>query len=139
MPQGAENFKGKQNTAGFAQNPQNINRKGANRKSFAKFNEVLKAKGIAAAKKSEIIEFYSLIFNMTEEELKKIAQDKNQPHVLRAMILELNHPKMRSLAIRDYRDYMFGKADESVTHSVKARVLTKEEMQEYLRELENKY
>lgn len=139
MPIGKENFKGKANTAGFAQNPQNINRTGANRKSFARFNEVLKAKGVAPAKKSEIVEFYSLVFNMPEEDLKKIAQDKKQPHVLRAMILELNNPKFRASAIKDMREYAFGKADETVNHTVKAKVLTPEEMKEFLKELEENY
>lgn len=139
MPTGEENFKGKRNTNGFDKNPQNINRRGANRKSYAKINDTLKKKGIKPVTKSELIEFYTLIFNATEEELKKIATDQNQPLVLRTMILELNDKKLRSQAIRDFRDYMFGKADETVNHTVKARVLTKEEMKEFLNGLEENY
>lgn len=134
-----ENFGDKRNTGGFDKNPQNINRTGANRKSFSKINEALKKKGIAAIKKSELIEFYTLIFNATEDELKKLAQDKKQPMALRLILMEFNDKRTRSQAIRDFRDYMFGKADEIINHTVKARVLTPEEIKEYVKDMEENY
>lgn len=139
MPIGDENFKGKRNTNGFDKNPQNINRTGANRKSFAKLNDALTKKGIKPLSKSEMKEFLMLAMNATEEELKKIAQDKNQPMVLRQLIRELADKRLSYNAIRDMRDYAFGKADENVNHTVKARVLSKEEMKEFLKGLEDNY
>ncbi|WP_392436449.1 hypothetical protein ACF3N7_05305 [Cruoricaptor ignavus] len=133
------NFKGKGNTAGFAQNPQNINRSGSNRKSFARINMMLEEKGIPKVTKGQLVEFYQFLFNMTEDELKKIAADKKQPLVLRAIVQELGNPKLRSMAIRDMREYSFGKADETVNHTVKARVLSREEIRDFLNGLEKDY
>lgn len=124
---------------GFASNPQNINRKGRPRKSFHRINEVLKEKGIERIEKKELIEFYTLIFNATEEELKRIAEDKNTPLVVKIILLELKDKKTRSSALRDMRDYMFGQATQEINHTVKARVLTPDEMKEYLKNLEDNY
>lgn len=134
-----ENFKGKENSAGFGKNPQNINRSGANRKSFATINDALKKKGIQALTKNELIESYTLIFNATEDELKRIAVDKKTPFALRLIITELNDKTTRSKAIADLRNYMFGQAAQEVNHKVEARVLSPEEMKEYLKELNDQY
>ncbi|TDX83961.1 hypothetical protein [Epilithonimonas xixisoli] len=134
-----ENFKGKDGTAGFHKNPQNINRTGANRKSFSTINEALKKKGIQPLKKNELIESYTLIFNATEEELKRIAVDKKTPFALRLIITELNDKNTRSKAIADLRNYMFGQAMQEINHTVKARVLTPEEMKEHLKNLNDEY
>lgn len=134
-----ENFKGKENSAGFGKNPQNINRSGANRKSFATINDALKKKGIQALTKNELIESYTLIFNATEEELKRIAVDKKTPFALRLIITELNDKTTRSKAIADLRNYMFGQAAQEVNHKVEARVLSPEEMKAYLKDLNDQY
>lgn len=124
---------------GFHNNPQNINRSGANRKSFATINDALKKKGIQALTKNELIESYTLIFNATEDELKRIAIDKKTPFALRLIITELNDKTTRSKAIADLRNYMFGQAAQEVNHKVEARVLSPEEMKEYLKELNDQY
>lgn len=134
-----ENFKGKENSAGFGKNPQNINRSGANRKSFATINDALKKKGIQALTKNELIESYTLIFNATEDELKRIAVDKKTPFALRLIITELNDKTTRSKAIADLRNYMFGQAAQEVNHKVEARVLSPEEMKAYLKDLNDQY
>ena len=105
-----ENLKGK----GFKDNPQNINRVGANRKSFATINAELKAKGITKLSKSDLLDAYALIFNSTEEDLKEIAKDKNTPYALKIIILELNDKRTRAKAMQDYRDYVFGRAVENI-------------------------
>ncbi|AQX52541.1 hypothetical protein [Elizabethkingia anophelis] len=124
---------------GFAQNPQNINRTGANRKSFAAVNDALKKKGIQALTKKELIEFYTLIFNATEDELKRLVADKKQPLALRYIIAELNDKTTRSKAIADLRNYMFGQAQQEINHTVKARVLTPEEVKQHFKDLEDNY
>lgn len=134
-----ENFKGRGNTAGFGKNPQNINRSGANRKSFATVNEALKKKGIQALTKNQLIEFYTLIFNATEDELRRISEDKKTPFALTIILRELKDKTTRSKAIADLRNYMFGQAQQEITHTVKARVLTPEEMKEHLKNLNDEY
>lgn len=133
------NFKGKDGVGGFRNNPQNINRSGANRKSFATINEALKKKGIQPLTKNELIESYTLIFNATEEELKRIAVDKKTPFALRLIITELNDKTTRSKAIADLRNYMFGQAAQEINHTVKARVLNPEEAKELWKGLDNNY
>lgn len=132
-------FGNKRNENGFQKNPQNINRTGANRKSFSTINEALKKKGIQPLKKNELIESYTLIFNATEDELKRIAVDKKTPFALRLIITELNDKNTRSKAIADLRNYMFGQAMQEINHTVKARVLTPEEMKEHLKNLNDEY
>ena len=96
---------------GFDVNPQNINKNGAPRKSFATISLALKEKGVEPLTKSQFIEAYTIIFNSTEDELKDISIDKGTPFVLRLIIQELADKKTRAKAISDYRDYMFGKAE----------------------------
>jgi Mg/Co/Ni transporter MgtE len=100
----------KVNTNGFDKNPQNINKKGVPKKSFAQFNEKLKAEGHEALTKTQLVEAYGLIFNLPEEELKLIALDLKQPFALRLIINEMSNSKTRSKALADFRDYAFGKA-----------------------------
>ena len=103
---GNESAKGQ----GFDKNKQNINTKGAPRKSFSTINNELKEKGVEPLTKTQFIEAYTLIFNATDKELKIIANDLNVPLVLRLIIKELSNTKTRSKALADYRDYMFGKS-----------------------------
>ena len=132
-----ENLIGK----GFDKNPQNINRSGANRKSFATVNRELKKKGIKPVSKKELIDAYSYIFNATEEELKEISIDKTVPYAFRLIIGELNNTKTRSKALADLREFVFGKATQPIEGeiTVKAKVLTKEQIAEAFKKLEDDY
>ncbi len=112
-----DNFKGKDNSNGFAENKNNINKNGRPRKSFATINEELKKKGITKLSKSDLLDAYALIFNSTEDDLKDIAKDKNTPYALKLIILELNDKKTRAKAMQDYRDYSFGRATDNVDHT----------------------
>jgi hypothetical protein len=98
-------------------------------------NEALKKKGIKPLSKNELIEFYTLIFNATEDELKRIAEDKKTPFALKLILTELKDKITRSKAVADLRNYMFGQATQEINHTVKARVLTPEEMREHLKKL----
>lgn len=89
------------------------NPKGRPRKSFASINLDLEAKGIKKLSKTDLIDAYSLIFNSTQEDLKVIIADKHTPFALKLIITELNDKKARARAMADYRDYMFGKAQQS--------------------------
>lgn len=89
------------------------NPSGRPRKSFASINQELKDKGVTPLTKNALIEAYELVFNTDEDELKKIAGHKETPYGLKLIIKELNNSKSRSKALADYRDYMFGKAQNS--------------------------
>ena len=98
---------------GFDNNPENINRNGRPKKSFASINEELKKKGYEPLTKSQLIEWYSLVFNTDEEELDVIAENPETPFALKIIIKEMKNESYRWRALQDYRDYMFGKAKET--------------------------
>lgn len=100
---------------------QSGNPNGRPRKSFSVINAELKSKGIEALSKSDLVEAYGIIFNSTEKELKDLAGDKNIPYAMRLIIGELNSARTRSKALQDYRDYMFGKAKDSVDHTTNGK------------------
>lgn len=103
------------------------------RKLFRTVNEELKAKGIEQLSKDQLIEAYWLVFNTDEEELERIAKDKNYPFALRLIILELSNKNNRAKAMSDYRDYMFWKAKqiEEINLNWKLQIeLTPEEKQQ---------
>lgn len=95
------------------------NTNGRPRKSFASINAELQAKGIKPLSKTDLIDAYATIFNADEETLKKIAKDKATPYAMKIIILELNNSKTRAKAMQDYRDYTFGRAKESIDHTIK--------------------
>jgi len=116
-----DNFKGKDNSNGFSENKNNINKNGRPRKSFATINSELQKKGITKLSKSDLIDAYALIFNSTEDDLKDIAKDNNTPYALKLIILELNDKKTRARAMQDYRDYSFGRATDNVDHTTNGK------------------
>lgn len=84
------------------------------RKLFSTVNLELKEKWITPITRGQLLEAYALIFNSTELELMVLSEDKTMPYVLRLIIRELNNKNTRSKALADYRDYMFGKAKETL-------------------------
>lgn len=131
---------------GFKSKPENINRTGLNRKSFATINLDLEAKGIKPLSKHDLIDAYGRIFNSTEDELKVLSTDKTVPYAFRLLILQLNDKKVRDLALKDYREFMFGKAQqqtditskgESISKKTDLSKLTEIELRNYI-ELEKK-
>lgn len=103
------------------QKGQSGNPNGRPRKSFSVINAELKAKGIESLSRTDLIDAYGLIFNSTEKELKELAGEKETPYALRLIIGELNSARTRSKALQDYRDYMFGKAKDSVDHTTNGK------------------
>lgn len=89
---------------------QSGNPNGRPKKSFKSINDKLKENGVEVLSKSQLIEAYELIFNCNEAQLLELAQDNEVPYVLRLIITELNRKSTRMAAIKDLRDYMFGRA-----------------------------
>lgn len=79
---GYENIKGQ----GFHTNPERINKTGRPPKLLKHLNQDLKEKGFEPVKESQIIEAYELLLQLPEQEIKKIALDKNQPYFMRRVI-----------------------------------------------------
>jgi hypothetical protein len=97
------------NTKGFHKIPENINKTGTNRKSFSAFNLACKKIGVEELTEKQYIKSLSFLFSLTEEEIKKIASDKDQPLALRLMIAELTDPQTRGKTLQDFREYLFKK------------------------------
>ena len=97
---------------GFDKNPENINRNGRPRKSFASTNLLLREKGIEPIGKRELLDTYQLIFNATENELQELLDDPEIPLAFKWIIRELSNDSTRAKALKDLRDYTFGKAND---------------------------
>jgi len=121
---------------GFDKNPQNINRKGRPRKTYTVINDIFKSKGIQPVSKSEYIELLSRIMNATEAEINTLKSDKNTPLALRIILAELSS-KNKNKIIRDLRNFMFGQPQQEIIQTVKARVITQEEIKRYQRILKD--
>lgn len=91
-----------------------LNPNGRPKKSFRLLNDSLRQKGFEPLKKRELLDFYELIFNLDEDEVKKIASDKTQPLSIRLLIQEMTDPLTRGKAIQDYRNYAFGSAQTNI-------------------------
>ena len=83
-------------------------------KSFKMFNDKMKEQGYEPLTKNELINCYALIFSAEQNKIQEIANDEEQPLALRLIIQELTDERTRSMALKDFRDYMFGKANEKV-------------------------
>jgi hypothetical protein len=102
-----ENLIGK----GFDSRPENINKNGRPRKSFATINAKLKKQGVEPLTKKQLLDFYELVFNATEKELVALRNDEETPFVMKMIIQELGSAATRSKALQDYRNYMFAEVD----------------------------
>lgn len=113
-----------------------LNRNGRPRKLFSDVNEELKKKGIKPLDKAQYIEWLGLIYNADEEELQELEKNKDIPYSLRLMIWEIKDEKTRSNALKDYRDYIFGKAKEEVRNTntnINLDLQNKENLKEILK------
>lgn len=113
----------KANTNGFAQNPENINRTGANRKTYSAIIKKYKQKGISPPTKAEYYDAIGCFLSMTEKELKDFVKEVENPYWLRIIAIELNQKTTRAKVMQDYRDWLFGKATQLVglNHNVQTQ------------------
>lgn len=97
-----------------AEKGETANPNGRPKKSFRIINDQLKKKGFEPLQRRELIELYSLLFNLDESEIKELAQDKSNPLSIRLVIAELTDVQTRAKALQDYRNYAFGAAMQNV-------------------------
>ena len=123
-------FGNKRNTNGFQKNPQNINKSGANRKSWSSINKELEKKSIKKVDRNTYYETVSRLMNMQQEEMMDLVQDKNSPQWLRWLIGDLSDKKIRAKIMSEYRDWMFGKAKQEVHVTDNTIVATNKRMKD---------
>ena len=108
---------------GFGANPQNINKKGRPRKLFRQINTNLKDKGVEEISKQDLIQAYALIFNATQEDLHELIEDPETPYVYKLIIDGLKNKRFREQALKDMRDYAFGKSASNIEVTFKEQPL----------------
>jgi len=87
---------------------------GANRKSWSAFNLKCKAEGIEPLTKNELTSTLNYIFNLTESEIEQFKNDVELPYYLRLLLTDFTDKKIGAKIRQDYRDYIFGKAQQDV-------------------------
>jgi len=97
----------------FRERPHDINRKGVPKKAYNSFIEMHKGSTEMVNKRS-IQDVVSILFNMTQAELMEAAKDESMPFTIRAVIGALLDPKSRQKELADWRDWLFGRAEQKV-------------------------
>jgi len=97
----------------FRERPGDINRKGFKKKAYNSFIDEHKKTHEMVEKKS-IQEVIQIIFNMTKDELLEAAKDEHMPFTIRAVIGALLDPNSRQKELSDWRDWVFGRAEQKV-------------------------
>jgi len=121
MPGGDKNIKPEDNTNGFQENPQNINKKGRPKKLISDINNQLKGEGYKAAAKAEITEAYLLLLNLPFDEVVTIAkQDERADYPLLYKLVAKEIIGKRGMEMLEkLLDRGIGKPDLNVEHSGK--------------------
>ena len=96
---------------------------GANRKSLSAFNLKCKTEGIEPLTKNELIATLNYIFNLTENEIEQFKNDVELPYFLRLLLADFTDKKIGPKIRQDYRDYIFGKAQQDIDHTIKGKSL----------------
>ena len=90
------------------------NPNGRPRKLYSDHIKDMKDKGYSPPTRTEYFDMVGLLLAMTEEDLKAFAQDKDRPYWIRLIIIDMNSKNTRTKMMADYRDWLFGKASQSM-------------------------
>ena len=101
----------KRNTNGFDKNPQNINKKGAPRKTINSVNQELEDRGITEATKEDIKSCYLRLINVKITELEEMSEDEKQPALTRIVAVAILSGKGFEI-IEKILDRSIGKAEQ---------------------------
>ena len=94
---------------GFEKRPHEA---GAKKKLYSEHISDIKKKGYSAPTKAEYFDMVGLLLSMEEEDLKEFAGDKNRPYWIRLIVIDLNSKATRQKMMADYRDWLFGRAEQ---------------------------
>jgi hypothetical protein len=95
------------------------NIKGAPKKTYSDHIADIKLKGYQVPTKAEYFDMIGLLLSMTEDDLKEFATGKENPYWIRLLIIDLNNKQIRHRLMADYRDWLFGKAEQKMDVDVK--------------------
>ena len=90
------------------------NPNGRPKKLYSDHIKDMKGKGYSPPTRTEYFDMVGLLLAMTEEDLKAFAQDKNRPYWIRLIIIDMNSKNTRQKMMADYRDWLFGRASQSM-------------------------
>jgi hypothetical protein len=114
---------------GFDKNPQNINKEGRPKKNYNEIIDELRAKGYKPPTKSDYFEMIGMLLVMSEKDMDEYESDKERPFWIRGIIKDLRDKNTRSKINADYRDWLFGKAQQKIDVDTKGSIITIQECQ----------
>ncbi len=97
--------------ANFKVNPQNAGRK---KRKFKQHLEDLKAMGYSIPTRDEYYKMIGYIIAMEEADLQEFSKDQSRPYWIRLIVIDLNNKNTRQRMMADFRDWMYGKAEQKV-------------------------
>lgn len=104
---------------------QSGNPNGRPKKKYSQHIDDIKKKGYEAPTRTEYFDMMGLLLAMDEDDLKDFAKDQTKPYWIRLIVIDLNSKATRQRMMSDYRDWLFGKAWESVSlkHSGEIKIV----------------
>lgn len=93
---------------------QSGNPNGRPKKLYSDHISDMKKKGYAPPTKTEYFDMVGLLLSMEEDDLKDFAKDKKRPYWIRLIIIDMNSKSTRQKMMADYRDWLFGRANQQV-------------------------
>jgi len=133
MPGGKGNIRPSDNPKPFntPEGQKNANKKGRPRKTWKTINAELAAKGIEQVDRNTYYETVSRLMNMQQREMMELVAEPDTPQWLRWLCGDLSTKKIRAKIMSEYRDWMFGKAEQkTVTVAIGADIPLSEMNQE---------
>ncbi|UJH91688.1 hypothetical protein LZ575_03090 [Antarcticibacterium sp. 1MA-6-2] len=103
------------------------NLKGRPRKKYSEHIADLQQKGYQAPTKTEYFDMMGLLLAMEEKDLKEFEEDQTRPYWIRLIVIDLNSKSTRQRMMSDYRDWLFGRAEQKTDITSKGEKILKEE------------
>ena len=90
------------------------NKKGRPRKLFNHIIKGLEKDGFKAPSKEEYRDLLGIFLSMTEDKLREISNDLEYPFWVRSLSMQLLDETTREKMMKDYSDWLFGKAQQTI-------------------------
>ena len=97
---------------------QSGNPSGRHKKKYADHIDRLKKQGYSAPTRTEFFDLIGIMMAMTEDDLKEFASNTDNPYWIRLIIVDMNNPVTRQKLLSDYRDWIFGRAQQSIDQNI---------------------